>query len=147
MKYLLIIYSLFLVSCQPELQKPNELEKLAIDTVKSMAQNKYAWPPREVIHTKTAKEFEEYCWVPPEATASCYTGDIVLAPGYEIDSNGEPIIHEMIHWLQQVDENYIDYAHEDPKYWKATGGENSMQYKAQELFKQQVLESYTDSGI
>lgn len=108
---------------------------MAIDIVYSFATNEEAHGPMEVIHTKTAEEYEYYCDSTPEQSAGCaviFGGKIVTSPDYP--DNIELIIHEAVHFLQFSNDNYIDYKHESPKYWKAVGKENSIQFKAEQEY-------------
>lgn len=63
---------------------------------------------------------------------------VVLAPGQEIEDNGEPIIHELMHalWTCAAVGPPLDpgnRGHLDPRVWVATGGQTSAQARARAI--------------
>lgn len=51
-----------------------------------------------------------------------------------VKRTGEPVIHEMIHALQQDERDDVDREHTDPEIWKAAGGKDSLQVQARSLY-------------
>lgn len=129
---------------------PNE-ERRAIDVFKE-AWSTQGLPSLEpcyvdatrIVHTKSVQEFRTHCGT--VTAAECTEQEnigrfgvpkIILRPDQAaLDSEGGPIVHGLIHWstaCTRLLNGSPDPGHRDPRLWKATGGDTSVQGRARKL--------------